>query len=1283
MQAKEKAANEALRNERVFLRTLIDNLPNAIYVKDKECRAEVVNVAAVRNGGKNSEAEILGKTDFDFFPKEIAAKFFADDMAVINNGKPVINKEEFFLDMDGRKRWQLTSKLPLRDGNGNVVGLIGIGTDITEQKRMEELLREGEERFRTIFENASIGIYRTTPDGRVLLANPAMVRLLGFKSFEELAKYNIEEEGHYLAEYPREKFRELIDEKGYISGLELMRKRKDGSLFWVRENSQVIYDENHNVAYYEGTLEDISERKQAEEALEKERALLRILIEHLPSSIFIKDKEYRKTIINRMHLRNIVGKLNRPEFGVESAILGKTDFDIYPKKLAEEYFLDDQKVIRDGQAIIDREEPSIMSDGQKRWVTISKIPLRDKAGEIIGMLGVSTDISERKLVEEAKEQENILLRTLIDNLPSAVFIKDNKYRKTVVNSEHLKSVAAHLGRLGLDPQTDIVGKTDFDLYPKDLAEEYFAEDQRVICDGVAVINEEQEGVNPDGKESWNLVSKIPLRDKDGTITGLVGITTDITTLKKNEDVIEHERILLRTLIDNLPAAVYVKDRNYAKVIANPVDVSQCGCSCEEELIGKTDFDLFPKEFAERFFQDDQKVIRDGESVFKREEQIIFPDGKEHWLLTSKIPLKDKKGAVIGLVGVGMDITEQRELNRALRQSEAELRALFGSMKDVVLVLNKDGRHLKVMSNDSLLYKPASEIIGKTSHEIFPKEQADFFLFVIRKTLESGEPQNVEYAIKIGDEERWRFATTTKLTEDSVLWVARDITELKLKQKEIAESESKYRELVENSLVGVYKVNLSGHMTYANKSMAEMLEYGSPQELMSVNSLDLYVSRDEREDLINELRKNGKTEKNKEIKFVTNSGKVKNVLISASLDETVISAMVKDITDIRVLEQQFIQTQKLEGLGNIAAGIAHDFNNLLGVIIGYSDLLTQSKYEQQKFDRGIRAINKAADRGRSLVKQLLTFARKTATTFDSLIVNDVVIEIERLLTETFPKTIEIHTELQKKLPPILADSTQIHQVLLNLCVNARDAMPGGGKLSIWTRTVEGKTLSSQHPDALSAEYIEIQVSDNGIGMDEETRRHIFEPFFTTKGVGKGTGLGLSVVYGIAESHRGFIDVISELGKGTTFSVFLPVQQLAVEQVELKSKVSEGMSDGAETVLIIEDEEMLRELLRTILESKGYKVISASDGEEGVQMFFENRNKVALVVSDLGLPKLSGEDVVSSIKQIDPNAKLIIATGFIDPEMKSDLAKIGVLSFILKPYKTDEVIHVVHDAIAGMR
>ena len=342
-------------------------------------------------------------------------------------------------------------------------------------------------------------------------------------------------------------------------------------------------------------------------------------------------------------------------------------------------------------------------------------------------------------------------------------------------------------------------------------------------------------------------------------------------------------------------------------------------------------------------------------------------------------------------------------------------------------------------------------------------------------------------------------------------------------------------------------------------------------------------------------------------------------------------------------------------------------------------MERSKADPQKLSQSIDTITKATERGADLVKQLLTFARKTETFFETVSINDMIREINQLLKETFPKTITISTSLDQDLPAIVADASQIHQVLLNLCVNARDAMPSGGTLSISTGAIEGEAVRSRFPKATARFYVQIQVTDTGLGMDEATRHRIFEPFFTTKELGKGTGLGLAVVFGIIEKHNGFIDVRSAPGEGTSFTVYLPIPGRAPKVSQQARKGVEEIAGGMETILVIEDEEMLRELMKAVLTSKGYTVLLADDGMKGVEMYKSHQKEIAVIVSDLGLPLLGGQDVFRQIREMDPQAKVILASGFIHPEMKSEMYKSGAKHFIQKPYLPDEVLRKIREII----
>jgi two-component system, cell cycle sensor histidine kinase and response regulator CckA len=385
-----------------------------------------------------------------------------------------------------------------------------------------------------------------------------------------------------------------------------------------------------------------------------------------------------------------------------------------------------------------------------------------------------------------------------------------------------------------------------------------------------------------------------------------------------------------------------------------------------------------------------------------------------------------------------------------------------------------------------------------------------------------------------------------------------------------------------------------------------------------------------------------------------------------------------------LERELIQSQKLESLGTLASGIAHDFNNILAIILGYSDLGERKSHANQPdLMKCFEAISLASRRGAMLVSQLLTFARKTETVFRSTDINVLIREMTMLFGETFPKTIRIATDLREDIPPIVADVTQLHQVFMNLCVNARDAMPSGGTLTISTSVTGREGLPPRFTQAPAERYLAIGIADTGTGMDEKTRAKIFDPFFTTKGPSKGTGLGLALVHSIMQNHKGMIDVESAPGKGTVFRLYLPVAAPTPESKGPETARRVEAAGGSETVLLIEDEALIIDMVQTILGIKGYTVLLARDGEEGVALFTRHRKEIMAVVSDFGLPKMRGDEVARRIKAVDPKARFILISGFFDPGIRSEMAKIGVDRLLQKPFTFSELtdsLRTVIDAAA---
>jgi two-component system, cell cycle sensor histidine kinase and response regulator CckA len=391
------------------------------------------------------------------------------------------------------------------------------------------------------------------------------------------------------------------------------------------------------------------------------------------------------------------------------------------------------------------------------------------------------------------------------------------------------------------------------------------------------------------------------------------------------------------------------------------------------------------------------------------------------------------------------------------------------------------------------------------------------------------------------------------------------------------------------------------------------------------------------------------------------------------------AITRDMTGHIQLQNQFIQAQKVQSLGTLAGGIAHDFNNILGIILGYATMLENNRIGPQDYDKCIHVIIKNVERGTALVQQILTYARRADVSLQPLRVPDFISELIGMLKETFPKTIIFTETYASGLPDIVGDRTQIHQVLLNLCVNARDAMPNGGSIDITVDVRPREEIQACFPEASEDHYLSINVSDTGIGMDEDTRLRVFDPFFTTKDQGKGTGLGLSVVYGVVQSHHGFIDVKSRIGQGTEFSLFLPAAKLREKNKEESIPSMEEIRGGTETVLVVEDEEFLLKIICMSLEGKGYRFIIARDGQEAVELFGQHHKTIDVVLTDIGLPHMNGFDVFKQLRAIDPHVKVIVASGFFEPAMKDELQRTGAKAFINKPYRPLDVLRVIRQVL----
>ncbi|MEO7165803.1 MAG: response regulator [Chthoniobacterales bacterium] len=629
-----------------------------------------------------------------------------------------------------------------------------------------------------------------------------------------------------------------------------------------------------------------------------------------------------------------------------------------------------------------------------------------------------------------------------------------------------------------------------------------------------------------------------------------------------------------------------------------------------------------------------------------------------------------------------DAETQRDLPQ-VREELLEHAELLHLANDAIVIAKADGRISYWNRGAERMYGwSRAEASGQDVHKFLqsgpPKKLAAVLQTMQEKGHWEGEIQQVRRdGAEIVSSTGWTLRGSGE--EVSLLQISIDVTERISAQEALQQSEERYRGFVDEDLTGNLIMKPSGAIVTCNPAFLRIFGFDSIEEAQSADFLALFQSKKEGADLVAALRPGRHAERH-EIEMRQRDGDPVYVAAKfiGTFDRvgqlTELKGYCFNDTKRKRLEQQLIQAQKMEGLGTLAGGIAHDFNNILGIILGYTMQLEEWKQHPERMPEAIKVVREAVARGAALVQQLLTSARQTEARFTPLDLNELAHEFEKMLVATFPKTINFGLHLDADLPPAKADRSQIHQVLLNLCVNARDAMPNDGTLNLETGVCEGDELRQTFIGVQAERYVFIRVIDTGAGISAHVKPHIFEPFYTTKERGKATGLGLSVVYGVVNNHRGFVQVESAPGRGTTFTVYLPVS--SAEEVAAHGQTEPPPAPvPARTVMLVEDEEQLRDLGVLMLEGDGYRVLAAKDGIEAVEMFEAHADEIGLVVCDLGLPRLGGREVFLRMKEIKPSVRAIVASGYLEPNLRTEILRAGVLDTVQKPYDFREMMEKI--------
>ncbi len=747
---------------------------------------------------------------------------------------------------------------------------------------------------------------------------------------------------------------------------------------------------------------------------------------------------------------------------------------------------------------------------------------------------------------------------------------------------------------------------------------------------------------------------------------------EIDERKKAQELIHASEAKYRHTLDAMMEGCQIIGYDWRYLYINEQGASQ-GHYVKEKLLGNTMMEVYPGiEHTEMFRK--LKICMSERIPQFMENKFTFPDGSNGCFDLKIQPVEE------GIFILSVDISERKRAEEELNKSVSMLLEMGKLAKIGGWDLDLDTMYLRWTEQTYAIYDiPATSIpsIDEAINFYLP-DARPIISEAVATGIREGKPWDLELPFVTAKGKQIWVRTLGRGEYDNgkcvrLLGAFQDITERKLAEEEIRKSQEQFKVISENVADMIAVLDGDGKRLYNSPSYRQIL--GDVELLQGTDSFE-DIHPDDRENIRQIFQKTKETGigHRAEYRLLGKNGKVHNIESQGSVarDEagiiTSIIVVSRDVTEKKKLEQQFLRMQRMESIGALAGGIAHDLNNVLAPIMLALNFIGKRIQDDHSI-KMLQILEASTKRGSELIKQVLSFARGVESEFTMIQVRHLIDQIGKIVTHTFPKSITFQTKFTTDLPPVSADATQLHQVLMNLCVNARDAMPNGGKLEI---EVESMELDEQYVrmnlEAKLGNYLIITVSDQGMGMPQSIIDRVFEPFFTTKEIGKGTGLGLSTVIAIIKSHNGFINVYSEVGKGTTFKVYLPIREgTYVATTEEKGVIP--LSNG-ELILVVDDEASIREITKITLLAYGYSVLTASDGNEALTAYANNT--IDLVVTDMMMPNMDGEATIRSIQKLNPDAKIIAVSGL---KQDGEIMHQENVVFLHKPYTSEKLLKYI--------
>lgn len=1147
--------------------------------------------------------------------------------------------------------------------------LAGYVAESLGRRLSEDALRDSEDRLELALEGADLGTWDWDVVSGALRFDERWAAMLGYRTTELEA--NVQQWEKLI--HPEDADRVLQATQAHLAGetpvcqVEYRVQHKAGHWVWVLDKGRVLERDSAGAPLRMcGTHLDVTEHKRAEQLLRESEEMMRTVFENSPIAIHIYDKDGVLMKCNRR-----VAELFATDLDAQ---IGKFNLRHDPNYQNPEVWARLQR----GEAVAHEVEFDFDKAPYPSWKSgkaslhVITTPIPDSISKTIGYILQVTDITEPKRAEHALALDAAIFKNLLEGV---VLVGAEDLRVKFVNARF----------------ADMFGYVPDELLGQDIAminaRGGGARDE--ITESVLRRGEwfgEIQNVRKDGRRFWTYAS-VSVFEHPAYGRVFLTVQTDISNLKQTEQAYRESEERFRQVVENAEEWVWEVDVEGLYTYASPVVETLLGYT-PDELVGKKHFyDLFEEGVREGVKEQALQALARREPFRNFENVNRHKHGQSITLSTNGVPIFGENGQWLGYRGSDSDITARKRAEEELRARESLLRAIMDNAP--VEIWARDLDEVLFLENPAVV-KHWGSLMGKRPEDLVAEPAVLEHWKSNNARAMAGEIVEQENECIIdGVEHVFRNNVAPIRSGDTIigiLGVNVDITELKRAEAALREKSGQLDDTLHATGVGIWYWDVARRHLHADVHTRRILGLGA--EAFSGQEEDFYrlVHPSDRHLVLSEIRKtiHAGIPYSTEYRVIWPDESVHHLSVRGRAVRDEQGAIVRvegvawDISDRKQLELQLLQSQKMEAVGHLAGGVAHDFNNLLQVILMNTEIALAEDARRVPVRDQLEEVRKASLRATDLTRQLLAFSRRQVMHPVDFDLNELLQGLLKMLRRLLGEHVEIAMLSADGLGTVHADKMQIEQVVMNLCLNARDAMPQGGKITIETRNVSfDSEFCRQHLWAKPGDYVLLGVADTGQGMDSSTLSHIFEPFFTTKELGKGTGLGLATVYGIVKQHSGLIDVWSAPEAGTALRVYLP--RVPAEPAVEATAPRQEVRGGTETILVAEDDPAILRSLSIVLGSGGYVVLSATDGYEALRVYLENQERIALVLLDVIMPRLGGKGVMDRIQQLGGTVPFLFSSGYSQDQIDKDFVIQEGLELIEKPYTPEVLLRKVRDIL----